>query len=230
MVPSTENSTFQLSAGLLLVRMDGSYWKSICDELQDAQRRWRTEQGATLSLLLVLGEFRERLQLLQSGSTDALGVLANFPEAPALLRSRHVRGADNLLRALRAAVGRLEALRAEIGGVHASVWLRFLRCAVQRTPSIAVSPADVAVGAGRGTSMQRVHLPPPLQCMQWVHAVDHAYGLETLLKLQLVEVLSLGMPEAELQQVTRLWELQPNLIGEDLERVDALTDALTLPS
>ena len=78
--------------------------------------------------------------------------------------------------------------------------------------------------------MQRVHLPPPLQCMQWVHAVDHAYGLETLLKLQLVEVLSLGMPEAELQQVTRLWELQPNLIGEDLERVDALTDALTLPS
>jgi hypothetical protein len=66
--------------------------------------------------------------------------------------------------------------------------------------------------------------------MQWVHAVDHAYGLETLLKLQLVEVLSLGMPEAELQQVTRLWELQPNLIGEDLERVDALTDALTLPS
>ena len=74
--------------------MDGSYWKSICDELQDAQRRWRTEQGATLSLLLVLGEFRERLQLLQSGSTDALGVLANFPEAPALLRSRHVRGAD----------------------------------------------------------------------------------------------------------------------------------------
>ena len=45
-----------------------------------------------------------------------------------------------------------------------------------------------------------------------------------------VEVLSLGMPEAELQQVTRLWELQPNLIGEDLERVDALTDALTLPS
>ena len=124
----------------------------------------------------------------------------------------------------------LEALRAEIGGVHASVWLRFLRCAVQRTPSIAVSPADVAVGAGRGTSMQRVHLPPPLQCMQWVHAVDHAYGLETLLKLQLVEVLSLGMPEAELQQVTRLWELQPNLIGEDLERVDALADALTLPS
>ena len=85
---------------------------------------------------------------------------------------------------------------------------------------------DVAVGAGRGTSMQRVHLPPPLQCMQWVHAVDHAYGLETLLKLQLVEVLSLGMPEAELQQVTRLWELQPNLIGEDLERVDALADAL----
>ena len=106
--------------------------------------------------------------------------------------------------------------------------LRFLE-APQRTPSIAVSPADVAVGAGRGTSMQRAP-PPPLQCMQWVHAVDHAYGLETLLKLQLVEVLSLGMPEAELQQVTRLWELQPNLIGEDLERVDALADALTLPS
>ena len=129
---------------------------------------------------------------------------------------RHVRGADNLpciARRCRPPGG----LRAEIG-VRVSV-ATLLECAVQRTPSIAVSPADVAVGAGRGLDAARA--PTPLQCMQWCRSRPRVWsGDITEVAIGRVVARYAG---AELQQVTDCGA-QPNLIGEDLGQV-VLTDA-----
>ena len=49
-----------------------------------------------------------------------------------------------------------------------------------------------------------------------------------MLKLELLDSVDLGAGGAALQGVHRLWTLQPHLEPAPIERLDALTESLTL--
>ena len=86
----------------------------------------------------------------------------------------------------------------------------------------------MVVGAGRGLAEQRVLMPPPTHCCEWMGELDRLFLRELLLKSQLVERLAHDSPAAHVQQTLYLWKLQPSMCSSTLERLRALASSLSL--
>lgn len=212
--------------------MDASYWQDVFTTALGVVRRWDTEQERTLAILTALGEFYGRLRLLGSGSDaaqeEALAALRGHPATLPLLRAKHVRGLENLMVALRLSCEQFGALQAELSQLHARVWERHAKCADQLGPGHAASAEWGLVGAGRGLEAQRVRLPSPLLCVEWVQELDTSFSREALLKMQLVDTISCDMPPERLSHVHRAWSLQPNRSPSAVGRLQAIATSLTL--
>lgn len=204
-------------------------------------RRWTAEQQRTDSILAALLEFHGRLLLLESGSTSGTAAkevleAAAPGEALPLLHARHVRGLENLLAALQTSARKFEAIQMDMSEVYAEVRQR---CGIVEGDSSstlvredcvdrAQQPTWGLVGAGRGLDAQRVGLPPPAVCVQWVRELDQQFAAEMLLKLELLDAVDLGMSADALHGIHQLWTMQPHLRPETLERTAALADSLKL--
>ena len=165
------------------------------------------------------------------------------PDALPLLRAKHVRGLENLLGALQASLRRFETLQAEFAEINADIQQRHGAAADTAPSNAAAVAVDSArskgsrdepaiwgvVGAGRGLDAQRVGLPPTSLLFEWVREFEVQFAAELLLKLELVDGISLGMSADALHGVHRLWTLQPHLNTVMLERTAALNESLTLP-
>ena len=210
--------------------MDGAYWRDVFTRALEAVRQWSAEHARGERMLIAFADFNERLRWLGSSSAgacpEALGVLARFDDAVPLLRGKHARGMENLLAGLRESGARFQSLHETIASLHASAWERHAA-----TPSAAAEAplhVDAVVGAGRGLAAQQVQMPPPLQCLEWLQELDRLYGLELVLKLELIGQLALGMDPAELAHTAHLWRMQPNVRPAVLARLESLVASLTL--
>lgn len=188
--------------------------------------RWSAEQAKTEPIFAALLEFHGRLHLLRDRPLPlSMPCPVELADAGARLRTKHVRGVENLLAALRASATRFETFQIALSDVHSSVCARHVATATsheqqQRTWS--------TVGAGRGLDAQRVGLPAAEQWVEWIGELDAQYTRELLLKLELLDTLQLSMSREALQGTHRLWTLQPHLSLPSLERLRAVAQSLTL--
>ena len=223
--------------------MDASFWSDTFVCLASLVKRWSDEQGKSETLFAALLEFHIRLLTLTEDALPTLKERAGLEDTLPLLRTRHVHGVENLLAALQKTAERFRALHTEIAEVHAAAWQRHSaavtsaesasskRSSAHDAAAAALAePAWDVVGAGRGSDAQRVGLPPPMVCIDWVQELDAMYAAEMLLKLELLDGIDLGAGAEVMQGVHRLWSLQPHLSTAAIERVAALAEALTLDS
>ena len=73
--------------------------------------------------------------------------------------------------------------------LHSSAWQRHATLAVPAAE--AAQPVLAVVGAGRGRVAQEIHMPPTLQCIEWLQELDSKFSHELLLKLELLDRLQL---------------------------------------
>lgn len=211
--------------------MDASYFAPIFSSALAITRKWSAEQTRCEGVFSAILEFHGRLRLLAPESAEdeaVVGVLAKLPNAVPLLRAKHVRGLERLMSALRESVARYEALHAELSELHAATWQRHAAVTAESPAEALDEPAWGVVGAGRGADAQRVLMPPPLQCMDWLRELDAMYAAELLAKLQLVDAIDFGHGAAQLQDVAQQWLLQPHLEEAPIERLSVLVESLTL--
>ena len=226
---------------------DASFLADTFGQALACSRRWTAEQARTEELFTALVEFHGRLQYLRIKNGAAPSAAASlrvfapgsgFEDVPARLHSRHIRGLENILGALRGSADKFETHHTAIADLHAAMWQRQQQEQSQRQQAIggggtaSVWLADASegvVGAGRGTEAQRVGLPPPATCIQWMEELDALYSSELLLKLELLDSIDLHEMDTEaLQGVAHLWALQPNLHPQPLERLRLFVESLTL--
>ena len=75
------------------------------------------------------------------------------------------------------------------------------------------------VGAGQGDDAQRVGLPPPAQCIEWLQAIDQQYAAELLLKLELLDGIDICNVDGEALDL-RAFAANEDLVREYLPPPD----------
>lgn len=209
--------------------MDAAYWQSVCVKAQSIMRRWAAEQKRTVAIFTALSEFQSRLRLFNQAP---VGVLKEQPITRSLLHAKHVQGLENLISALRDAMKRFEQFHTELAELHSSIWERHSQVAEQhgtRDVDQMARPSISMVGMGRGLDAQLVGLPPTLELVDWFQELHSMFTQEFLLKLQLIDMYNHDMEPAHLANMHRVWTLQPNLSTAALERLEILTESLTVP-
>lgn len=89
--------------------------------------------------------------------------------------------------------------------------------------------APSLVGTGHGIEAQKVWLPPPAECIQWIQELDQMYSAEVVLKLELIDSIDIyTMNTNTLQGVAHLWSIQPNLLPDTLALLCNFTLSLNL--
>jgi len=214
------------------VAMDASYWHATFRGLLQMAHAWSAEQTRSTSILAALAEFHSRLRAIKAGSHEdsekTLGVLSQLDGLAPRLIEKHLRGMENLMRGLRRSVSRFEELQTEIGALHSSVWYRYKKCASQLSTVQAMQAVDVVVGAGQGHAAQKVRMPPPLQCLEWIEEVDRMFCEELLLKLRLIDSIDFAMSTQTLKQLVCVWSLRAQIRQPPLDRLASLATSLTL--
>ena len=216
---------------------DASYWCDIFTQALTVTRQWAAEQAKADAIFTAAIEFHGRLQLL--GNADKPAAIASvgsssihsqvISDALPRLRNKHVHGLENLLAALHTSAGRFEELRRKLSELHTALWTRHAAAFEPGArPAELAEPSCSVVGAGRGTDAQRVFLPPPMQCIEWVQELDSMFTAELLLKLELLESISVELGNDALHGIYRLWSLQPHLRPMALAQLQALVESLTL--
>mmetsp|Transcript_20117 Transcript_20117/g.41042 ORF Transcript_20117/g.41042 Transcript_20117/m.41042 type:complete len:209 (-) Transcript_20117:88-714(-) len=199
-----------------------TYWQQLFTQALRVTQLWQAEQARSEGVLTAAAEFQSRLRLLSrtGPSVSTPCILAELPDAVALLRGKHLRGLENIMAALRESIAVFAALHKELAGLHAGARRKHACASTDAPPTLAV------VGAGRGTLEQPVLIPPPWQCLNWVSELDGIFSRELLLKTALVGGLTHDAEHT--QQALHLWRLQPNLGRASLERLHALVSSLSL--
>ena len=101
-----------------------TYWQQLFTQALRVTQRWRAEHTRSEGVLAAAAEFQSRLRLLSRTGPDAGAgagapcVLAQLPDAMALLRGKHLRGLENIMAALRESVAVFAALHAELAALH----------------------------------------------------------------------------------------------------------------
>jgi hypothetical protein len=103
-----------------------TYWQQLFTQALRVTQRWRAEHTRSEAVLAAAAEFQSRLRLLSrtgpgAGAGAGAGapcVLAQLPDALALLRGKHLRGLENIMAALRESVAVFAALHAELTALH----------------------------------------------------------------------------------------------------------------
>ena len=101
-----------------------TYWQQLFTQALRITQRWRAEHTRSEGVLAAAAEFQSRLHLLsRTGPGAGAGagapcVLAQLPDALALLRGKHLRGLENIMAALRESVAVFAALHAELAALH----------------------------------------------------------------------------------------------------------------
>ena len=103
-----------------------TYWQQLFTQALRITQRWRAEHTRSEGVLAAAAEFQSRLHLLSRtgrGASAGAGasapcVLAQLPDALALLRGKHLRGLENIMAALRESVAVFAALHAELAALH----------------------------------------------------------------------------------------------------------------
>ena len=132
--PHSPRASSRSTAGLSVARPDhleklmesATYWQQLFTQALRVTQRWRAEQARSEGVLAAAAEFQSRLRLLSRTGPDAGAgagagapcVLAQLPDAMALLRGKHLRGLENIMAALRESVAVFAALHAELTALH----------------------------------------------------------------------------------------------------------------
>ena len=101
-----------------------TYWQQLFTQALRITQRWRAEHTRSEGVLAAAAEFQSRLHLLsRTGPGAGAGagapcVLAQLPDALALLRGKHLRGLENIMAALRESVAVFASLHAELAALH----------------------------------------------------------------------------------------------------------------
>ena len=103
-----------------------TYWQQLFTQALRITQRWRAEHTRSEGVLAAAAEFQSRLHLLSrtgpgagaGAGASAPCVLAQLPDALALLRGKHLRGLENIMAALRESVAVFAALHAELAALH----------------------------------------------------------------------------------------------------------------
>ena len=103
-----------------------TYWQQLFTQALRVTQRWRAEHTRSEGVLAAAAEFQSRLRLLSrtgpgAGAGAGAGapcVLAQLPDALALLRGKHLRGLENIMAALRESVAVFAALHAKLAALH----------------------------------------------------------------------------------------------------------------
>ena len=103
-----------------------TYWQQLFTQALRITQRWRAEHTRSEGVLAAAAEFQSRLHLLSrtgpgAGAGAGAGapcVLAQLPDALALLRGKHLRGLENIMAALRESVAVFASLHAELAALH----------------------------------------------------------------------------------------------------------------
>ena len=139
--------------------MDAAYLADAFGQALGLSRKWAAEQQRSESLFAALLDFHSRLRQLKLVELAAFGIGSDLEDVPSLLRARHVRGAENLMSALRKSSIRFQEHHAAFAEVHASMWERHdsaVAAAVDShgpsssTAAFLAEPTWNVVGAGRG--------------------------------------------------------------------------------
>ena len=129
-----------------------TYWQQLFTQALRITQRWRAEHTRSEGVLAAAAEFQSRLHLLsRTGPGAGAGtgasapcVLAQLPDALALLRGKHLRGLENIMAALRESVAAFAALHAELAALH----VRLPRARTRRPPTTP-STARARIAAAR---------------------------------------------------------------------------------
>ena len=134
-----------------------TYWQQLFTQALRVTQRWRAEHTRSEGVLAAAAEFQSRLRLLsRTGPGAGAGagapcVLAQLPDALALLRGKHLRGLENIMAALRESVAVFAGLHAELTALH----VRLPRAPTLRPP-LHRAPAPWRCAHGH----RQPHLPP----------------------------------------------------------------------
>ena len=131
-----------------------TYWQQLFTQALRITQRWRAEHTRSEGVLAAAAEFQSRLHLLsRTGPSVGAGagapcVLAQLPDALALLRGKHLRGLENIMAALRESVAVFASLHAELAALHVR----------QPNPNPSPSPSPNQVHAAARALDQRVQV------------------------------------------------------------------------
>jgi hypothetical protein len=214
--------------------MDSDFVRDAYLSLDRELGRWhaRVHEGSTI--LAAVCDFHARLQLVAHAASSSpassaqraararqFGALASDDRFIGVLRHKHEVGLHNLLAALHRTLDDLADVRARIDALTDDAWRRHgsreLPLAESTQPLWATRAG--ALGVER---RERILVPPVAQALEDHLALGTSIGAELRLKRRILSALSVEMGAPELDELARIWSLEPHVDAELVELVRGL--------